>query len=364
MNKYCSLCNINIDISCKKLLCKTCHNIKNRISYKEKQEKMLKDIEENGKENIFIKCNCCKKILSLVKFTKTFRKCKECYKEENKIRWTKIKEKISSEEYNYDFERICVICKENKKGTEYWKHKKSCIDCCKKTNKKYYNNSSDKLKKQTKIYREKLKTNTELINIPDKKICSSCKKEKNNNEFGLTKLTKCGLNSQCKLCRANKAKKYRKINYFKIKERESDHRKISNKLRNRIYKLLHSKSIKKQNNTLKLIDVDIKLFKKWLDFNLTIDELTINDCDIDHVIPCKFFDLIDLESQKNCFNWTNMTTLRKDLNNSKKDKILLTQVEEHKKRLITFCNLHNINIEKEMHNWNNTYKILLNNNLK
>ena len=48
-----------------------------------------------------------------------------------------------------------------------------------------------------------------------------------------------------------------------------------------------------------------------------------NEWDIDHVVPCKWFDLTDETQQKICFHWSNLAPLPKSINSSKGAKLVL-----------------------------------------
>ena len=46
-----------------------------------------------------------------------------------------------------------------------------------------------------------------------------------------------------------------------------------------------------------------------------------NGWEIDHIIPCSYFDFSDPEQQYICFNFRNLQPLWKDKNSSKRDRI-------------------------------------------
>jgi hypothetical protein len=76
----------------------------------------------------------------------------------------------------------------------------------------------------------------------EKKICSKCKIEKDDIDFGKSNRTKSGLRSECKKCRIvfqqenkDKLKEYHKKNYINNRERKINYQKK--------YYLEHSKKI-------------------------------------------------------------------------------------------------------------------------
>lgn len=67
-------------------------------------------------------------------------------------------------------------------------------------------------------------------------------------------------------------------------------------------------------------------FKQYIEAQFTDDmSWELRNFELDHKIPCAFFDLIDVDEQRKCFHYTNFQPLKSDANNLKRDFIL----EEH-----------------------------------
>ena len=65
---------------------------------------------------------------------------------------------------------------------------------------------------------------------------------------------------------------------------------------------------------------------------------------LDHVIPCKQFNLNQINQQKVCFNWRNVSPLEQTINQSKSHRIDLIQVNTHNNRLREFSKIKNIEV--------------------
>ena len=98
--------------------------------------------------------------------------------------------------------------------------------------------------------------------------------------------------------------------------------KLRKSIRGRINKL-----IKLQYNSEYLEDIlgiSIQKYKEYLE-NLFTEEMSWDNYgevwQIDHIIPCRAFDLTDEEQLKECFNYKNTQPLLKEENLSKSDKL-------------------------------------------
>lgn len=174
-----------------------------------------------------------------------------------------------------------------------------------------------------------------------KKICSVCLIEKNISNFYINKGDKYKHGDCCKTCariQYNKyyyrnhlekilnykqkwyikskewrkvyKKNYRRKNKSKIKEYNSKpYIKIINCIRTRIYGILKGKN--KSKHTLELLGCTAEEFKIYLEKQFQ-EGMTWNNhgrgCgkwNIDHIIPCIFFNIIDPVEQQQCFHFTN-----------------------------------------------------------
>ena len=153
------------------------------------------------------------------------------------------------------------------------------------------------------------------------KNCCRCENKQVKENFKKDKNRKDGLNPICKLCRKKyyneilvKIKKYNEQNkerrnlYLKNKrETDVNFRKISN-TRNMIYKSL--KGVTKQSSTRDILGVDIDLYRKWIEYQMT-PEMNWSDIEIDHVKAICFFDVSKDEELREAFNWKNTQPLLK-----------------------------------------------------
>jgi DNA-directed RNA polymerase subunit RPC12/RpoP len=206
------------------------------------------------------------------------------------------------------------------------------------------------------------------------KICSKCKKEKFLSEFGKDNSRKEGLKYNCKSCAQNihtksrnknkeyyqqknkeyyqsnkeylnqlnkswlksnleKYKKYRKkwlennpgyeSNFHKTKRKTDPQFRIKNNLRERMRKAL--KGNWKKGKTIDLLGCTIEEYKIYLekqfDKNMTWGNYGIY-WEVDHIKPCDYFDLTNLEEQKECFIFTNTRPLLIYENRKKSNKLI------------------------------------------
>lgn len=194
------------------------------------------------------------------------------------------------------------IYRGNKSGFYSW-----CLDCSKK-----------KYKLQKKNIIEYSETDT--------KKCNQCNKDKKVLEnYDIKKGTRDGYSNICKCCR----KEYRKENSKKFYEKKK-HKldtniqfKLSENIRARIRHVLKNNKIIKPK-TEKLIDSNLKKFVEHIENqfyeNISFDNYG-KEWHIDHIIPCNFFNLLDIEQIKACCHYTNLQPLLIFHNLDKSDKL-------------------------------------------
>jgi hypothetical protein len=116
-----------------------------------------------------------------------------------------------------------------------------------------------------------------------------------------------------------------------IKERRSKRRKeqynsdpnykLSCLLRSRIYETLKAVNASKNHRTNELIGCTISEARLYLESlfekGMTWENNTHDGWHIDHIIPCTYFNLNDIEEQKKCFHYTNLRPLWASENLSK-----------------------------------------------
>lgn len=115
--------------------------------------------------------------------------------------------------------------------------------------------------------------------------------------------------------------------YRRRRRRRDPSFRISNNLRNRIWRLLKKdQSYKKYYHLEELVGCSLDFLKKHIESmfekNMSWDNYGNGGWEIDHIIPCSYFDLSKREEQKKCFHYTNMQPLWRKDNRLKSNKIL------------------------------------------
>lgn len=219
----------------------------------------------------------------------------------------------------------------------------------------------------------RIKMNTES------KKCTKCNDLKNKIEF----IKKCGM---CKNCRSIHKKEYRLKNIEKFKEKDKKHyEKYKEKIRERDNKYYEKNKEKIQaqrkeyrknniekhkakqkeyytNNIQKRLGIayrnrvreklksgkgyieylgcSIEHLIKWFEFNFQYNDFTWENYgkiwEIDHVIPCATFNLVEKNNVYKCFNWKNTQPVNKNFNRKKNSKIIINQNFEQQLRLYIF----------------------------
>jgi len=253
--------------------------------------------------------------------------CRECKKKQRKNR----NEKRKNLEIPLNFK--CSSCLQILSNDNF--HKKpgslnglhtECKDCKKKK----------RLEKKQKNKEKEL---------PDDyiKMCNNCNIQKPKNEFYTQIYSIDGIGTICIDCdkkrhqewrekNPNKVKEYRTREHFKnYKNRRNNNTqfKLSGNIRNRVRMALKRQNVAKFHNTFELIDCSPLYMKQWLEYQFNSD-MTWNNYgsywEIDHVLPCAFFDLSKRKEQLTCFNWRNCRPCKKIENNLKNDKIQPLQI--------------------------------------
>jgi hypothetical protein len=266
----------------------------------------------------------------------------------------------------------CSICKIDKQLSEFYirsetgNYRKDCKECLGKR-------KIELRKKNTIINKEKLKT----IDKTQIKTCSNCNKEKQLSEFSISPANKTGFYSWCLVCSRKKYKNQKKniIQYtkndvkkctqcnktknifenFRIKHskdgysnicKECDkiysksvakelyqkkkHKlatniqyKLSENIRARLRILLGNIKIKKPK-TEKLIDCNLDDFTKHLN-KLFYKDISFDNYGttwhLDHIIPCDWFNLTEIDQLKACTHYTNLQPLLINDNSVKSNRL-------------------------------------------
>ncbi len=100
-----------------------------------------------------------------------------------------------------------------------------------------------------------------------------------------------------------------KCKEYKRKKRKTDPNfRLTDNLRRRLRHALKGKL--KSASTMVLLGCTAEHARKWIESQFT-DGMTWNTIQIDHMMPCASFNLIDPEQQRRCFHYTNLEPLFK-----------------------------------------------------
>ena len=116
-----------------------------------------------------------------------------------------------------------------------------------------------------------------------------------------------------------------KINLYQKKRRDSDlNFKLAHNLRVRTNKAFKSQNVRKTNKTFDLLGCSHSFFKGWilhqLYCNMTLENYG-SVRQIDHCLAVTYFNLLDENDIKKCFNWVNLRPMYVKDNIIKGDKI-------------------------------------------
>ena len=93
---------------------------------------------------------------------------------------------------------------------------------------------------------------------------------------------------------------------------------ITDRLRTRLWYALKGNS--KSKKTMELVGMSANEFKEYMEAQF-VEGMNWDNIDIDHILPCKSFDMSNEEEQRKCFHYTNLQPLFKPENRSKGAKI-------------------------------------------
>ena len=214
------------------------------------------------------------------------KKCSKCKLELEITNFGKLKE--SKDGYRYD----CKNCRK-----EYRNTNKVLIKI--KQN-EYYNENKDILLEKNKKYRQQ---NSTIINNQRKEYRSR---------------------PEVKEYLKKKNKEYLPIRKEKIKllRKTNLNFQISEILRSKIHKMIKGKNTSYQE----IIGCDIDFLKKWIEFRFDENMNWTNlgsYWQIDHILPINLFNFNNDNEKIICFHWTNLQPLKKEINQSKSDTLML-----------------------------------------
>lgn len=282
------------------------------------------------------------------------KKCTVCYVE-------KELDNYSKDSYRKDgYDATCKECKKKQsKERGMTKHvipsSKSCSSCSQVLTSDNFHKKPDSLDglhtecrsckkiKRLEKKEQNLKSDIMLKSPYYNKICNICNISKSHKDFYIQNYSKDGIGTICINCEKirqkewriknpNKAREYRSREYFKDYHNRrilNAQSKISGNIRNRVRMALKRQNTSKFQNTFELIDCSPLFMTNWLENQFSSD-MTWNNYgsywEIDHIVPCNFFDLSKREEQLACFNWRNCRPCKKSENRSKSDKIQSLQI--------------------------------------
>ncbi len=218
------------------------------------------------------------------------------------------------------YTKICTSCKEEKDINNFSWHTKA--KQIKRAQCKACSSEYGKKYRYNRKISIKYEENKKLI--PALKTCNRCQKEQEITNF-YYKEERQNYHTICKFCllgdRKNRKEEIRQ--YIKL-YRKKPEIKLRHNLQTRLYDLVKTEN--KSSNTLKkYIGCSYNFFLEWIERQF-YDGMTMKNYGkvwhIDHCTPCSDFDFNNEKEIKKCFNWKNLRPLLKVKNLSKKDKII------------------------------------------
>ncbi len=205
-------------------------------------------------------------------------------------------------------EKTCSVCNVSKTLDFFHKKPRSaCKVCTNEKCKKYRKSNKEKVSKCTKQCRENNK----------EKYLETEKIYRENNQENIIKL------------RTENKEKYdiSKRIYETKKYKNSPEYRVLKKSRDVIRRILNSDS--KNNDFVSLIDCKPEFFRNWIQYNfdsfMNFDNYATY-WNLDHVIPCSSFNLLDEEKKLKCFSWENTRPVICSRNNSKRNKVIQQEI--------------------------------------
>ena len=205
--------------------------------------------------------------------------------------------------------KICYKCNKRKSIYKFHKRKISkdghynwCKLCMKKYSKEYYQENSKEIKIQHKKWEKEHKEETKkymkkYYQVNKEQIKTKNKKWRENNKRKIKKYKQ--------IHKQQRNKNIRKRRKFDINF------KISHNLRTRLYQAI--KGLNKSKSTIQLLGCSISELKLHLEKqfkkDMTWDNYGYYGWHIDHIRPCRRFDLSKEKEQRKCFNYINLQPL-------------------------------------------------------
>lgn len=256
-------------------------------------------------------CSRCCEIKNADLFIKNRNICKECTNVRKQEQYNAV---VVTNEMN----QVCTTCNQTKSQSCFIRNRNICKEC---------NNAKRKIKYQTDD-EHRLNVIKQASEFKHNKVI----------ERNRVKLEEIGEdNKKCSVCSTIKNKCNFRHNRLKCKncERDDPMEKFKRSVRGRIWYALHKN---KEMHTIKYLGCSSSEYLQWiLTYNekYTLDNRGL-EWHIDHVIPLARFNLDDKDEQLIAFNWRNTMPLSAKENLAKNTKIIIPQIEQHLKYLISY----------------------------
>ena len=161
------------------------------------------------------------------------------------------------------------------------------------------------------------------------KKCSKCKTISLKSNFNKDRTRRDGYRSECRFCVTEYNKNYYNKNrdlelerckrYKNNKYKTDINFRLIKRTRNRLYQALNGKS--KSSPTKDILGIDIDLYRKWIEWQMTSD-MTWENIEIDHVKPVCLFDVSKDDELREAFNWKKTQPLLKEVHQQKGVKFI------------------------------------------
>jgi hypothetical protein len=169
---------------------------------------------------------------------------------------------------------------------------------------------------------------------PQRRTCKSCESTYHKEYYNKNREIKIEKCHEYKNNNKEKIKECKKI-YEKKMYKNVPSYKLERCFRSRLYGLISNKD----NSSTEYLGCSIIELKNWLSFNFDENMTWDNHgkyWHIDHIIPCKSFDLTKDENIYKCFHWSNLAPLEKSKNIEKSSKIIQEIIDFYIERKYEF----------------------------
>jgi hypothetical protein len=243
--------------------------------------------------------------------------------------------------------RVCKRCKKDlplnsnyfhiaDKSKNTWKT--LCKECCNMMTNDYRKihkkEISENNKKYFKTHKKEISENHKKYHSENKEKCNARSKNyyRANKSYIRTKYKE----KRDQYYKDNKERVLKRVKIYKIKNREKINQKFKERkksdpmlrikcnLRSRVLIAVKSQGAKKSKKTMLLLGCTIAHLRKHLESKflegMAWDNYGKTGWEIDHIVPCACFNLLNEDEQKKCFHWTNLQPMWQKDNSAKNYK--------------------------------------------